>query len=508
MPQLITLSTCNLNQWALDFDGNRDRIIQSIIESKQANASLRVGPELEITGYGCLDHFLELDLYDHSWEVLGSILQDERCQDILIDVGMPILHNSSLFNCRVIFHNKKILLIRPKMSLANDGNFREQRYFTAWEAIKKTEMHMLPPDIQQITGQKLVTFGDAVIQANDTVLGIESCEELFTPEATHIRQSLAGAEIFSNSSGSHHELRKLNRRMELIVEATLKSGGAYLYANSKGCDGDRLYYDGCAMVLVNGEIKAQGSQFSLRDVEIVTATVDLDEVRSSRLAPSRRNQTKQHLDYPRVGVDLWLVRGDDGVSFATPSPTIAPRYVLPEQEIALGPACWLWDYLRRSKAAGFFLPLSGGIDSCSTAVIVHSMCREVVKAVNEGNEQVITDLRRIAAVPDELPLPSTPQQVANRIFHTSFMGTTNSSRDTRSRAKQLAKDIGAYHIDMDVDAITNAITSVWASLFGLSLNYKVHGGSQAENIALQNIQARIRMVSGTTFSYATAKYIS
>jgi NAD+ synthase (glutamine-hydrolysing) len=45
------------------------------------------------------------------------------------------------------------------------------------------------------------------------------------------------------------------------------------------------------------------------------------------------------------------------------------------EEIAMGPACWLWDYLRRSKQGGFFLPLSGGIDSCSTACIVYSMCR-------------------------------------------------------------------------------------------------------------------------------------
>ena len=33
---------------------------------------------------------------------------------------------------------------------------------------------------------------------------------------------LDGVEIFTNSSGSHHELRKLNRRVELIKEATLK----------------------------------------------------------------------------------------------------------------------------------------------------------------------------------------------------------------------------------------------------------------------------------------------
>lgn len=57
-----------------------------------------------------------------------------------------------------------------------------------------------------------------------------------------------------------------------------QSGGIYLYANQQGCDGDRLYYDGCAMIVINGEIVAQGSQFSLNDVEVVTATVDIEEV--------------------------------------------------------------------------------------------------------------------------------------------------------------------------------------------------------------------------------------
>ncbi len=46
----------------------------------------------------------------------------------------------------------------------------------------------------------------------------------------------------------------------------------------------------------------------------------------------------------------------------------------PMEEIMLGPACWLWDYLRRSGATGYFLPLSGGADSASTAALVGSMC--------------------------------------------------------------------------------------------------------------------------------------
>lgn len=36
--------------------------------------------------------------------------------------------------------------------------------------------------------------------------------------------------------------------------------------------------DGCASVVVNGDLVAQGSQFSLRDVEVVVAQIDLEAV--------------------------------------------------------------------------------------------------------------------------------------------------------------------------------------------------------------------------------------
>lgn len=77
-------STCSLNQWALDWDGNLDRILESIRIAKREGARLRVGPELEISGYDVLDGFLEMDVYQHSWEMLAKILSDEDCHDILI----------------------------------------------------------------------------------------------------------------------------------------------------------------------------------------------------------------------------------------------------------------------------------------------------------------------------------------------------------------------------------------------------------------------------------------
>ncbi|CAG8035539.1 unnamed protein product, partial [Penicillium nalgiovense] len=448
------------------------------------------------------DGFLEGDTFFHSWEMLARIIDHPDCQDIVVDVGLPVRHRNVRYNCRVIFYNRKIILIRPKMWLANDGNYREHRHFTPWQRPQEVEDYYLESIVGKITGQYKVPFGDAVISTRDTCLGLETCEELFTPNGPHVPYGLAGVEIISNSSGSHHELKKLDTRVNLITQATKLSGGIYLYANQQGCDGDRLYYDGCAMIVVNGEIVAQGSQFSLNDVEVVTATVDIEEVRTYRCSASRGLQASKQSPYVRLDLDIRLSRRDeDAEPSLTTSLPIKPRYHAPEEEIALGPACWLWDYLRRCGAAGFFLPLSGGIDSCATATIVHSMCREVLKAVREGNEQVIKDVRRLCAKPaDSEWLPTTTQEICKSIFHTSYMGTQNSGQETRDRAARLAAEIGSYHIDFNFDTVVTSIMNLFTVLTNFQPRFKVHGGSSAENAALQNVQARLRMVLSYLFA--------
>ena len=55
----------------------------------------------------------------------------------------------------------------------------------------------------------------------------------------------------------HLQLRKLDQRLDLMRGATRKAGGVYMYANQQGCDGNRLYYDGCACIASNGEFLAQ-----------------------------------------------------------------------------------------------------------------------------------------------------------------------------------------------------------------------------------------------------------
>lgn len=491
----VTLATCALNQWALDFEGNLQRILKSIEIAKSKGARYRLGPELEICGYGCADHYLESDTVLHSFQMLAELLASPTTEDIICDVGMPVMHKSSLYNCRVIFLNKKILLIRPKMTMANRGNYREMRWFLPWNKPREIEEHYLPEIIQLVTGQETVPFGDAVLATKETCLGSEICEELWTANSPHIAMSIDGVEIFTNSSASHHVLRKSYLRTDLIKTATSKNGGIYLFANQKGCDGDRLYYDGCAMIAVNGHIVAQGSQFSLDDVEVLTTTQDLEDVRAYRADKTSGKLTANEV-YPRVRVNFTLSLADDVYM-----PSVQPiqiRFHTPEEEISLGPACWLWDYLRRSSQAGFFLPLSGGIDSSATACVVYSMCRQVCFAVSHGNEQVLADARRM--VSDHGYVPKDPRDFCRRVFTTCYMASENSSQDTCRRAKELAEQIGSHHINLNIDSAVKAVITIFNLVTGKSPQFTVHGGCSRENLALQNLQARIRMVLAYLFA--------
>ncbi|XP_064628246.1 glutamine-dependent NAD(+) synthetase-like [Lineus longissimus] len=500
MGRKVTLATCSLNQWAMDFEGNMQRIIKSIVLSKEKGATVRLGPELEVTGYGCGDHFSESDTFLHSWQVLAEILNHPSCTDIICDIGMPVMHKNVAYNCRVIIFNRKILLIRPKLAMCDGGNFRETRWFSAWAKLKETEEHFLPRMIQSVTGQKTAPIGDAVISTLDTCIGVEICEELYTSKSSHVDMGLDGVEIFTNASGSHHQLRKANIRVDLVTSASSKSGGIYLYANFFGCDGERVCYDGCSMVAVNGDIVARGAQFSLKEVEVVTATVDLEDVRMYKnKLRSRCTNSAKTPSYPRIHVDFALSEQND--MFKSCSEPMKWKYHTPEEEINLGPALWLWDYLRRSGQGGYFIPLSGGIDSSSSACIVYSMCKLVCQAANDGDAQVVCDAQRI--VGEQGYIPTNPRELASRIFTTCYMGTTNSSLDTRTRARDLAQEIGSYHIDINIDPAVEAVMGIFIKFFGLKPKFKAFGGSVRENIALQNIQARLRMVLAYLFAQLT-----
>ena len=118
-----------------DREGNVARIIASIREAKARDATLRVGLELEITGYGCYDHFLESDIYLHSWEMISRILQDVSCWEILLDIGMLVMvrHDLIEFNLASLRHLTGLMQkIASQCSLQLSCYYLLQRRYTSY----------------------------------------------------------------------------------------------------------------------------------------------------------------------------------------------------------------------------------------------------------------------------------------------------------------------------------------------------------------------------------------
>ena len=67
----------------------------------------------------------------------------------------------------------------------------------------------------------------------------------------------------------------------------------------------------------------------------------------------------------------------------------------------------------------------------------------------------------------------TPQELANRIFTTVYMGTVNSGSATKDRARNLAKQIGADHLDVKVDIVIDAMAKLFEMITGKTPKFRV-----------------------------------
>ena len=501
--KLVRVGTCALNQWSMDIAGNAARLIESVHKCKQEHCRLRLGPELELSGYGCEDHFLEPDTVTHCWEALKHVLDSGCTENIYCDFGMPVEHNGVVYNCRVHVVGKTVLLIRPKLFLCDDGNYREGRHFTRWSKRGQTESFLLPDCFRGATSptQERCPFGDAVLEFGcGTKVATETCEELWAPNPPHIRYTLAGAHIITNGSGSHWKLKKLNRRLDLVTSSVARCGGCYLYSNLKGCDGSRRVYDGAPIVAVNDlGVVAQGRQFSaLSEVEVVTATVDVDAVVTYRQCTQSRNtqadeRGEGECDVEVVRTAFELAEKDEALHRAATPALAEPGTLDPMEEIARGPALWLWDYLRRSGGSGFFVPLSGGADSAAVLAICGSMCQMVCDAVEGGDEAALADARRVAGRGEDWR-PAGAKDLASCLLHTCYMSSDNSSGSTRALAAKLAEEVGSFHYSFPITTVTDALVALFRKVTGCAPSFQADGGGYAEDLALQNIQARVRMV--------------
>ena len=466
--KLIRFGAAALNQTALDWDGNRDNIAKAIKAARHQEVSVLCLPELCITGYGCEDAFHSPGIHTLALEILEELIP--LTHGMIVSIGLPIYFNKALYNGAALAVDGRLIGIVPKQFLAGDGIHYEPRWFKPWSANLCAEMEI---------GGRDIPIGDLLFDCGGLKIGFEICEDAWVAHRPGSELALKGVDVILNPSASHFAFDKQAIRERFIIEGSRAFGVTYVYANLLGNEAGRVIYDGGVVIANGGELIARGRRFSFQNVELTATTVDVD---ANRMAQARTGSYR-----PIVGTSAIEVP----FSFPPRRPE-APGNVpqawecggqLKVEEFSRAVALGLFDYLRKSHSNGFVVSLSGGADSSACATLVALMVHLGVS--NLGIEGFIDKLGHIEALRAQID-SGNPKQLIEELLLCAYQATENSGETTRQAARAVAEGLGASFLELDVDPLFKGYVSLIEKSLGRQLQW------DSDDIALQNIQARVR----------------
>lgn len=467
--QLITVGAAVLNQTPFDWENNRKNILAAIHAARNAKVSILCLPELCITGYGCEDDFFRADLCERAWQILQELLPETR--GMVVSVGLPVSYNNALFNCAALICNGKLLGLVPKQNLAGDGIHYEPRWFEAWKEGVISSV--------TIDGASY-PFGDIHFNVGGIKMGFEICEDAWVGRRPGAKMAPKGVDIFFNPSASHFSFGKLDIRKRLVLEGSRAFCATYIYSNLLGNEAGRAIYDGGAIITSGGRLVAVGPRFSYHDMELTISVVDIAH---TRMAQSR---TYSYVPEMSPNTDDCIVY-DFAIPEAEPVAPIPTAQLewemgpqLKEEEFARALALGLFDYMRKTKSRGYTVSLSGGADSSCVCCLISLMVQFAVEQLGlEGFKS------RLAYMP-EIRDAKNEKELVGMLLTCAYQASDNSSEATHDSAKQLAKYIGAQFFEFNISKVVDEYTQMVSKAVGRELDW------QKDDIALQNIQARVR----------------
>lgn len=464
--KLITVGTASLNQTPLDWDGNTRRIIEAIEAARKQGVKILCLPELCVTGYGCEDAFLSHGLQKRAVECTRVIAKS--CRGIAVSLGLPLLVDGILRNVAALIVDGRIAGFAAKQNLAGEGVYYEPRWFKPWQAGTHSSY--------RLAGQR-VPVGDLLFDLGEVRVGFEICEDGWVLNRPGRNLISHGAQILLNPSASHFAFGKHRVRRKLVFDRLKSTKVIYLYSNLLGCDSGRMIWDGDCFIGASGTLAAESPRLSFKEYVVTSSSVKVPHPRRAKRAGK---------------ADPKLIRCKAGFSLINegkkPSPYIAPlkwehSSYLKEEEFTRAVILGLFDYLRKSKSHGFVISLSGGVDSSAAACLVRLMLDAALSDL--GHQNFVERLSYISTVKD----CRDKNEMTAKLLTCVYQRTENSSNETRLAAQAVAHDIGASFLDISVSPLVDDYVKIVEKAMGRTFSW------DRDDIALQNIQARVRSPS-------------
>ncbi len=424
---------------------NTEDICRMMRQADEAEVDLLVFPELALTGYTCADLFFQESLLKACMQGLQEIIEcSAKYPAVTAAVGTPVVIQGQMYNCGAVISGGRMRGLVPKTYLPNYNEFSERRWFSSSKDMRCDSVSLQELGLK---GQGEVPVGRDLLfrVGDDCIMGIEVCEDLWTPLPASTLLTINGAEVILNLSASDEIIGKRGVRTNLVNHQSSVTGCIYAYCSS-GCTESTqdLVFCGHSVLSENGTTLAENEKQIDTDYLLIQ-DADLGKIRSAR----RKNKSVRDTTAfygklePMRTVDCQCPPlRSDGSSYPQEKYPFVPADAHNRVErcmsifnIQVGGLRQRLDLLKANPVLG----ISGGLDSTLALLVAMEAVRQLGRPV--------TDVHALI-----MPGFGTSQRtLRNARQLCSALGVTVKEVDIRAAVRQHYSDIG--HDGHTLDAV-------------------------------------------------------
>lgn len=355
---------------------NTDEILNIIEEAYKKDVKILAFPELSITSYTCADLFAQTTLIEYAEKSLERIAEFSKDKDMFITVGLPVCCDNQTFNCIAAISKGKILGLIPKTCLPNYSEFYEERWFASSADIISDEV--------TICGQTVPIGADILFTAENIknlTIGIEVCEDLWSPIPPSSYQSIFGATIIINGSASNELATKHEYRRNLVSQQSSRCICGYIYSSAgTGESTQDTVFSGHSMICENGNMLSESKRF-LKEGSIIISDIDIELLANDRKKnTSFMTQLRKNED-PVFFRTVKFTLGENSIDDFYRTVKTAP--FVPDNNIMLNERCedifniqvtGLSKRLTHTNSKALVVGISGGLDSTLALLVAVKAC--------------------------------------------------------------------------------------------------------------------------------------
>jgi NAD+ synthase (glutamine-hydrolysing) len=452
--RLVKLAVASLSPTVGAVKSNTAALVAAARDMADAGVTLGAFPEQMIGGYPPEDLVQWRAFLDAQRRGLESFAADTASLPTVFVLGLAVPVKSLLFNAAAVVHGGQVLAFVPKEKLPTYNVFYEARTFSRGGPGLALDADGVP-------------LGDHLFAFDFGTVGVEVCEDAWSPDGPMRRRCFSGAEIIVNISASPYRMGIVDTRREMLATRAADNQTVLVYANAVGAQ-DGLIYDGGGFIFQNGRLVHEAPRFT---AGTTTAVVDLDRTRRLRLEHTTWRADCEHFVRRECAVPTIGVTGTTadpsalaypppaGGSFFLPAPSPAPvdarDAALDDlfEALAVGVESY---YTKTGAFRSFGLALSGGRDSMLTLLVAWRAAARILGPDGGAPGTLITAF---------------------------YMPSRHSQGATRTAAHELTTALGVALHTVPLDDAYDREVEVARTMLG---------GQPPGELTRQNVQARLR----------------